>query len=598
MKKLQHIILCFLIVFTSKINGQHQSCATDLRMKEYMRAHPEEVLKNKKNEQLLQKAIEKNYTNKNSNEVYYIPLVIHVMHNGEAIGTGSNITTEQINSGIEALNHAFRNTNGEGVDVGIEFMLAKQDPFGAPTTGIVRYDASAIPGYSANGLAIQSQGADEVSLKAASKWPNDFYYNIWIVSEIEGNNGGFGTQGFAYFPTASSALDGAVLLHTAWGNMGTVNSWNNLSVTITHELGHALGLYHTFHVQNDEDTLAGGCPINNDCSTEGDLICDTDPHTVSESFSCKVDEINNCTGNLYGDVVRNYMDYSEQACQEVFTQDQKDRMRAALTTFRYGLTKGKVLQEPIANCGSAPITPTCSPQTQSQGLNGYFAGIGAYEFNDVLFESSFSTSDQDSGYIDMTDSCLLTAFVAIDSSYLLKITPVGGNPVETKTWIDYNNDGNFTAQELVFEGNHPGGAADSAMVTIPNTAEIGQRLRLRTMLDIGTITDACTEPVYGQAEDFSIYIYASDEVTSVTHFNSVQNKISIAPNPVANILSVANNTIEPQNTVFEIFNTQGSLASNGILTNNKIDVSNLTQGTYFLRLVFDGRSEIQSFIKM
>lgn len=581
-----------------QVKAQHKTCATDWLTKKYLSAHPDQALKAKKNEQRLQRAISQQYTLKNSDEIYYIPIVIHVMHNGEAVGTGSNITIEQINSGIEELNNAFRNSNGESVDIGIEFVLAKQDPFGNATTGIIRYDASEIPGYTADGMAVQSQGADEVALKAASKWPNDRYYNIWIVSEIEGNNGGFGTQGFAYFPGASSARDGAVLLHTAWGNIGTVNTWNNLNVTVAHEMGHALGLYHTFHVQNEEDTLAGGCPADSDCLNQGDLICDTDPHKVSESFSCKINEVNPCTGNLYGDVVRNYMDYSEQSCQQLFTNDQKDRMRAALVTFRYGLTKGKVLQEPIANCGPAPVEPECAPQTQELGLNGFFAGIGSYEFNDVLFESSFSTASQDSGYVDMTDSCLLTAFVAVDSSYLLKISPIGGNPVTSKTWIDYNNDGSFTAQELVFEGNHPNGAADSTMVTIPNTAQIGEKIRLRTSLDIGSIANACSQPVYGQTEDFSVYVYTADQVTSLSNPSVKEDRLKIAPNPVSNQIFISSQEINLENAAFEIFNAQGKTVLIGFANGAAINVSNLQKGTYLLRILSHGNFEIQRFVKL
>ncbi len=80
-------------------------------------------------------------------EVYRIP-VVHVIHNGEAVGSGSNISAVQIQSQIEVLNEDFRrkagtpgwNDHPRGADVRIEFVLAKRDPNGNPTTGIVRWN--------------------------------------------------------------------------------------------------------------------------------------------------------------------------------------------------------------------------------------------------------------------------------------------------------------------------------------------------------------------------------------------------------------------------------------------------------------------------
>jgi hypothetical protein len=80
-----------------------------------------------------------------SEEIYTVPTVVHIIHEGEGIGQSSNITDEQILSAIAALNEDFRkiagsNGDGEGVDVGLEFCLASRDPYGNPSTGIVRVD--------------------------------------------------------------------------------------------------------------------------------------------------------------------------------------------------------------------------------------------------------------------------------------------------------------------------------------------------------------------------------------------------------------------------------------------------------------------------
>src|SRR5690606_23592856 len=102
------------------------------------------------------------------------------------------------------------------------------------------------------GLVTSGPGANEQAVKDLSRWPNNRYYNIWIVSEIDSNNAGAGIQGFAYFPGAPSNIDGAVMLYNAFGYDPTMllgynlKSYTNRNTTATHEMGHALGLYHTF----------------------------------------------------------------------------------------------------------------------------------------------------------------------------------------------------------------------------------------------------------------------------------------------------------------------------------------------------------------
>jgi hypothetical protein len=84
-------------------------------------------------------------------EVYRIPVVVHVIHNGEAVGTGTNISDQRIQAQIAVLNEDFRrlpgtpgwNNHPRGADVKIEFVLAKRDPNGNPTTGIVRWNRNA-----------------------------------------------------------------------------------------------------------------------------------------------------------------------------------------------------------------------------------------------------------------------------------------------------------------------------------------------------------------------------------------------------------------------------------------------------------------------
>jgi len=278
-----------------------------------------------------------------------IPLVVHIMHTGEDEGIGSNISDEQIQSAVDGLNEDFRkmagtNGDGAGVDVEFNFCLAARDPDGNPTDGINRINASSIPSYATEGITVgQGSGADETAVKALSRWPRADYYNIWIVNEIEDNDGGSGIQGYAYFPNSSASRDGTVCLYNAFGTVGTLKSYTSMNRTATHELGHAFYLYHTFQGSTCNET---------DCANQGDRVCDT-PATTSNT-SCNSPA---CSGTQQ---VENYMDYTSQTCQDMFTQGQKERMWANLDLYRSSLTTSNGCIPP--NELDASISQVLAPQ--------------------------------------------------------------------------------------------------------------------------------------------------------------------------------------------------------------------------------------------
>lgn len=294
-----------------------------------------------------------------SNEIYTIPVVVHVIHKGEPYGSGSNIPDEQIFSAITALNQDFRrmpgtNGYGNGPDIGIEFCLAVRDPNGQPTNGINRVNGTVVPQYAEKGIASSASstnGASEAAVKALSTWPRTSYMNIWVVSEIENNDGGSGVQGYAYFP-ADTPLDGIVILYNAFGTVGNLKSYTNMNRTLTHEVGHYLNLYHTFH-----NTTS--CGPEGNCNTAGDRVCDTPP--TIQSGSCTTPA---CSGTQQ---VENYMDYTGQVCQNMFTEGQKLRMRTALEEMRTSILSS--LGCVAVNDIDAGITAVLSP-------NGYICPGG------------------------------------------------------------------------------------------------------------------------------------------------------------------------------------------------------------------------------
>ena len=237
--------------------------------------------------------------------LYRIPCVVHVITSGSQ----GNLSTSCVESGIRILNEDFlalQGTNGApGTDTQIEFFLAEVDPAGNPTNGIT---------YTNNGSWFNDNGSYWNTLA----WDPDRYLNIYT------NTAGGALGYVSTFPQeggAGSNSDRVVILYSTFGDCATLFPFN-LGRTLTHEVGHYLGLFHTFQ---------GGCGGN--CSNSGDLICDTN----SQSFPNSGCGSPSSCGSL--DPVHNYMDYSDDACMYEFTPDQARRMRCSLEFYRPDLAE-------------------------------------------------------------------------------------------------------------------------------------------------------------------------------------------------------------------------------------------------------------------
>lgn len=277
--------------------------------------------------------------------VFNIPVVIHIIHDGDAIGTGENITDAQAISQITVMNEDYRkltgtnggaNTTGAAVDTEINFCLAQQDENGIATSGVVRH---VITPYS-NDVADTFAGpdwetrTDVEAMKAATQWDPTKYLNMWVIRPggLPTNQGGLsGLLGYAQFPSNSGLdglntsggaanTDGVVAGYNAMGTRdlddGTfiLNAQYELGRTMTHEVGHWLGLRHIW----------GDGPNSGSCGV--DDYCDDTPNAENPNFDCTA--VTSCTS---ADQYQNYMDYSFDYCMDTFTQNQKDRIQTVMT---------------------------------------------------------------------------------------------------------------------------------------------------------------------------------------------------------------------------------------------------------------------------
>jgi PKD repeat protein len=262
---------------------------------------------------------------------YTIPVVVHVFHDGGA----ENITMSQINGALKVLNDDFGKApgsmgDGNGADTRIQFKLAKINPDGKCTNGVVRIRTK----------LTDHRQVDRQKLKDLSAWDNKKYFNIYIVRTITGNVGGY-----ASFPGGPDNEDGIVVRNNLFGTTGTSNS---LGRTLTHETGHWLGLYHTFQDGCGED----------ECTT-GDLVCDTPPISLPSS-GCPTGA-NTCSNDSpdMPDNIENYMDYSSDACQNMLSEGQSDRMKGSLETIRTQIWTAENLV--ATGIDTAYVTPETCP---------------------------------------------------------------------------------------------------------------------------------------------------------------------------------------------------------------------------------------------
>jgi hypothetical protein len=264
-----------------------------------------------------------------------IPVVVHVLYSDGS----QNISDAQVRSGIEALNRDFRRKSADTVntperfrgiasDMQIEFFLATADPLGRATTGIIRKQVSR------NGWMADDK-MKHVSEGGVNGWDPKSYLNIWIVNLVGGS-------GYSSVPGSAPENDGVVINFNAFGTINTTAPFN-MSRTAVHEVGHWLGLKH----------------IWGDSSCGDDGVDDT-PQQSFFTQGCPTGVRSSC--NNTGDMYMNFMDYTNDACMNLFTEGQRSRMRLQFAAGgrRASLLQSKGLNAPWLQEAPLPVSATAA----------------------------------------------------------------------------------------------------------------------------------------------------------------------------------------------------------------------------------------------
>ena len=347
--------------------------------------------------------------NNRSKETITIPIVVHVIYrqSHSNLGIGTNISNAQIEDQIRILNEDFSKTNNEfpnpprntfvnyADNPNIKFCLATTDPDGNATNGITRTMSTK------NSFNYNTESNDMKRDNTGGKdgWNPSKYLNIWVCDIASSGNSI--VLGYAYLPGLQSWnawKDGLVVDFQHFGTIGSASSSSD-GRTPTHEIGHYLGLYHTFC-----EASGGGCCDND--NTWGSNVYDT-PATDDVYFGSVNANTNNNTCNdlLYGfnsdllDMDENFMAYSNHTW--MFTYDQVSEMTGTLNGYR-------------ASLKNSNVSVNCTGTVSNENIDNTFKIYPNPAKDIISIETNFS-------------------------SYTLKVTDILGNTLLSKSNLSFNN---------------------------------------------------------------------------------------------------------------------------------------------------------------
>jgi len=626
LKKMNGVIRCASTEYEAMLQKQNPKRMTDAQFEAWIAP-----------------LIANSQTNKSQNGgIITIPVVVHVIHSGQALGIAPNITDAQVQSQITVMNNDFRkmastpgfNTNPVGADTMIQFALAKVDPKGNPTDGIDRVNLC---------QTAWAMTAIDDYVKPVTIWDPTKYMNMWSVNFTDSS-----LLGYAQFPSTSGLpgldvnggyadTDGVVANFSTFGSSdyGTnflLNAPYDKGRTMTHEVGHFLGLRHIW----GDDT----------CGTD---YCADTPTAHDANGGCPTTTPSCDDPSIY-EMVQNYMDYTYDTCMNIFTINQKDRITAVMNNSpRRMELKTSVADIAIplfANDAELKGEKSCS-QTSCGTVSNVTVQYMLYNRGTSALTSaviSYSTNGGATQTMNWTGNLAQDKYAMVSiptgasqGSITAQIVSVNGASDQrvgnnSSTVIIGNSvpvaNTNFTFQlQLDPYGSevswdlknssgatlYSGGGYPDATVSWPALISENWTLPVNDCYTF-TIYDDFGDGIYLEGGSYrilnstgAVVVSGNDYEDSQTRTfkvipalvlatSEVRNKETFAvyPNPATDVLNI---TKVSNKAKFEIHNAVGQLVKGGTIDNNQVRVADLVKGTYIITIKDGAISESIKFIK-
>lgn len=595
-------------------------------------------------------------------QTYNIPVVIHVMHNGDPEGVNENISETQILSELQVLQQDYNrmvntpgyNDNPVGATINVNFCLAKRTPDGQNTTGIVRHYSDHTGGWS-------QTDANEI-LKPSTQWDPEQYLNIWIVDWVYIASGPYKVElaGFSTFPMQSGLegidnvtqtiadQDGVVIGHNYFGSREIFpegiydeTRTRDKGRTATHEIGHYFGLR---HIWGD-----GWCNV--------DDFCEDTPVTGQANMAC-IEGTDTCPDSPGLDMLENYMDYTPEGCQNIFTQDQKNRIVTVLENSprRVNLLTSEACNPAfvyendaalyIEQINLTPCTNAYAPQLKlvNNGTSPLTSATIAYNTsgeNSGTYEWTGNLAPQESATITLPEQSSSTGVKAFN----VTLTEVNGT---TDAYAENNTKGtgfrifnNVTTANVVFtlqrdrrgaettwtiyNSSHnvvaSGGPYNTVASSQPLPAPVVTTIPLQpgecyTFMIIDTkangICCAYGDGYYNLADEngnvfasggeFNMlydlaYFGASMTLDTENPQAIAKTEVVLYPNPANSVINIASPKNSTLADAYVVYNNLGQVVAQGKVAsyNQEVNISALTNGVYFIKL--NNNNQALRFVK-
>lgn len=418
------LITLLLTVFLTKFSVAQNWCGTDEVLKKQLAENPQWAKQRIEFEKGFQDFLTQKSVTEKSNfpTKIIIPVVVHVIHEGGS----ENISKAQIIDMIRVLNEDYNRKNADTVNtpvpwrpiaghLNVEFKLAKLDPLGNCTEGINRIYSN------------KTNNASDINgMKALSYWNAYSYFNIWVVKSI-----GLGGNilGYAQFPgTGLLSTDGFVILHNEVGTIGTASGQKGR--TASHEAGHWFNLYHTWG--------------DDDCGS--DQVNDTPPQFAPNFGICYNQfpyfPTDTCDPTYpYGEMMVNYMNYSDDQCMNMLTIGQTERMRYVFegTSGSNGIRANIMKEDNLWATGTHDnYTPQpCTPIADFTANKTFACVNSTINFDDISYNGS--VTNRNWSFPGGNASSLTTASPNVTYSgpgtypVTLEVSNASGSDTKTKT---------------------------------------------------------------------------------------------------------------------------------------------------------------------